>query len=145
MFGFFVVLLGGLARCAVLLHLACAFVFVVAVALDAHPVARSWVPKQMEMVFDAQNKLQCGLVLPWGMVLVGATAAKILWVACAVALSSVRRMCNCCCGSNRQSTAVKRSVEEGKDNGPPKMIESAKAPHNPTSHHLRRRTYPKIM
>lgn len=144
--GLIVALLSGLARCAVLLHLACAFVFVVLVAVDAHPVARSWLPKHMEMIFDAQSKLQCGLVLPWAIVLVGATAAKLLWTVCAVALGTVRKMFNCCCcRPSKQSTLEKSSGKEGKDNGPPRMMESAKAPHNPTSHHLRRRTYPKIM
>lgn len=160
---FLLCLWGVAARCAVTLHFAGAVAVMAAHALDAHPLGASLahqLPGTARRLMDRNEELQRALVLPW--VLLGAAGA-LLWTACAI-LSlgrllgrlvwrhACRLICKPCAGSCagpcrncRQSRSRAVTAEEEKDNGPPKIMSSAKVPTVSGGQHLRRRTYPKIM
>lgn len=155
---FLLCLWGVTARCAVTLHFAGAVAVMAAHALDAHPLGASLahqLPGAARRLIDRNDELQRALVLPW--VLLGAAGA-LLWTACAIfslgkllGRHACRLICkpragSCAgpCRSCRQSRSRAVPAEEEKDNGPPKIVSSAKVP-TTTGQHLRRRTYPKIM
>ena len=149
---------GAAARCAVSLHFASAVAVMAARAVACHPLGELLaheLPGGARRLIDRNEELQRALVLPW--VLLSATGA-LLWTACAI-LSygrllgrlvwrhACRQICKPCagpCRSCRQSRSKAVTAEEEKDNGPPKIISSAKVP-TVTGQHLRRRTYPKII
>lgn len=149
-------LFGGLARWGVRLHLCCALAVAAAHALNAHPLGEFVVhqlPDPARRLLDRNEELQRALVLPW--VLLGA-AGVLWWTACAIlslgrllghrACRQICKPCACarpCRSCRAQTKAV--SAKEEKDNGPPKMVSSAKVNKASSDQHLRRRTYPKIM
>lgn len=149
---------GVLARCAVTLHFASAAAVVAAHAIACHPLENrvfDRLPEASWPLLDKNKELQRALVLPW--VLVSAATA-LLWTACAilslgrhVCRHVCRQICKPCagscagpCRSCRQSRTKAVTKEEEKDNGPPKIVSSAKV-QAATGKHLRRRTYPKII
>lgn len=149
-------LFGVTARCAVTLHFSSAVAVMAAHALDAHPLGASLahqLPGAARRLIDRNDELQRALVLPWVLL---AAAGALLWTACAMLILGKllgRRACRLICKpragsctgpcrSCRQSKPV--PAKEEKDNGPPKIMSSAKVP-TTTGQHLRRRTYPKII
>ena len=151
---------GVAARCAVTLHFASAVALVATRAVACHPLAKTlthklpWVTRR---IAAREDELQSALVLPW--VLLSAAGA-LLWTACAilslgrlVCRHACRQICKPCAGScagpcrrctRSQHKSKTAEHKEEKDNGPPKIVSSAKVP-TTTGQYLRRRTYPKII
>ena len=154
---FLLCLWGIAARCAVSLHFASAVAVIAARAVVCHPLGELLaheLPGTARRLIDKNKELQRALVLPW--VLLGAAGA-LLWTACAIlklGRHACRQICKPCAGScagprrscrKSRSKAVTAEHKEEKDNGPPKIMSSAKVPTVPGGQHLRRRTYPKII